>query len=112
MIFNAMDGLMTSAEKSVTLTFGQRDAIDSLAVRAYVGGYVMGFVGEQIAVAAAGAGVVSKAGRCSRACWPPAALAGLSWPDLRHPALQEHDAVFCRAIRHLERRGAPDSQNE
>jgi hypothetical protein len=60
-IANGASQFMSQAEKDgVTFQFGQSDFTDSLAVRAFVGGYAAGFTTEQLCVAAVGAGIVAK----------------------------------------------------
>jgi hypothetical protein len=54
-IANSMQSLMDQANaRAVTFRFGQSDYSDDITVRAYVGGYAMGFTTEQINVATNG----------------------------------------------------------
>jgi hypothetical protein len=48
MIENSLSSLLSDAEKSVQWTFDQTDVSDAVAMRAYIMGYTMGFLSEQI----------------------------------------------------------------
>jgi len=62
MIDNGLASFMNDADTSVQWKLGQSDWSDDIASRAYISGFVFGYVCEQIAVMIIGAGVVAKVG--------------------------------------------------
>ncbi|MDH5763131.1 MAG: PKD domain-containing protein, partial [Nitrospinota bacterium] len=62
-LFNLTSSLLIQAEGSLTWTFDENGVAKVLATRAYIAGYVFGYLTEQAAILLTGAGIIAKVGQ-------------------------------------------------